>query len=412
MRLPGFPPMHRGRLSAALAVLATVPAAGAVVVLASSADAAAGCSVAYQAGGWTGGFTANVRITAGETAVNGWTLTWTYAGDQRVVSAWNADVRQDQRVVTARNLAWNGAIAAGGSVEFGVQGSFTSANPAPADFALNGVACNGTGTTPTPGTPTPGASTASPTPTATVTPIPTTPSASGPGGTGCGRAVLCDGFESQTGSTPSGAWTVTYPNCSGTGTAAIDSGVARSGGKSVRVNGGAGYCNHVFVGSTANLAAVGPVWYARFYVRHTTPLPPTHTTFVAMRDSADGGRDLRIGGQNSALQWNRESDDATLPEQSPNGVALSRPLPTNQWTCVEYMVNGTAGTVRTWVGGTEVPGLVVDGTPTRDIDSQWLNRANWRPALTDLRLGWESYGGDADTLWFDDVVLGSTRIGC
>jgi hypothetical protein len=50
--------------------------------------------------------------------------------------------------------------------------------------------------------------------------------------------------------------------------------------------------------------------------------------------------------------------------------------------------------------------------PTKDIDSQWLNRANWRPSLTDLRLGWESYGDGADTLWFDDVAVGSTRVGC
>ncbi|MEU0152180.1 hypothetical protein [Micromonospora fulviviridis] len=31
-------------------------------------------------------------------------------------------------------------------------------------------------------------------------------------------------------------------------------------------------------------------------------------------------------------------------------------------------------------------------------------RRTWRPRLTDLKLGWESYGGAADTLWFDDVA--------
>ena len=44
--------------------------------------------------------------------------------------------------------------------------------------------------------------------------------------------------------------------------------------------------------------------------------------------------------------------------------------------------------------------------------SQWSARANWRPRLTDLRLGWESYGEGADTLWFDDVALAPTRVGC
>ena len=53
----------------------------------------------------------------------------------------------------------------------------------------------------------------------------------------------------------------------------------------------------------------------------------------------------------------------------------------------------------------------MDGVPTPDIDQQWLARA-WHPSVTDLRLGWESYAGDADTLWFDDVAVGSSRIGC
>jgi len=79
---------------------------------------------------------------------------------------------------------------------------------------------------------------------------------------------------------------------------------------------------------------------------------------------------------------------------------------------VEYRVDGTAGQLQTWIDGTLVAGLVVDGVATRDVDSQWLNRANWRPNLTDLRLGWEGYGNDADTLWFDDVALGASRIGC
>jgi hypothetical protein len=168
----------------------------------------------------------------------------------------------------------------------------------------------------------------------------------------------------------------------------------------------------VFVAPTQSLTAVGPVWYARFYVRHSTLLPASHVTFVAMRDANDGGNDLRMGGQNSAMQWNRMSDDATLPEQSPAGVAMSVPLPVNTWNCVEFMVNGTAGTMSTWLNGTEVAGLHEDGTPTQNIDSQWLGRANWRPSLTDLRLGWESYGEGADTLWYDDVALGRSRVGC
>jgi hypothetical protein len=188
----------------------------------------------------------------------------------------------------------------------------------------------------------------------------------------------------------------------------IDGTVAHSGTRSVKVAGGGGYCNHAFFGTSV---AGSGVLYGRFWVRHTTPLPTGHVTFMAMRDTADGGRDLRAGGQNRALQWNRESDDATLPAQSPAGVAQSVPLPTGTWSCFEFQLDGTAGHLRTWLGSAEVPGLVVDGVPTPDVDQQWLARA-WHPAVTDLRLGWESYGNDTDTLWFDDVAVGSSRIGC
>jgi Cellulose binding domain len=405
----------RVRARAALAGAAALLVSAAVAVsptLMPAAGAAAGCLVDYRVNAWTGGFTAAVRVTAGDTAVNGWTVTWTYGGDQRVTNGWNATVTQSGASVTASNAAWNGSLPAGGSTEFGVQGTYGASNAAPTGFTLNGEPCNGAAPTTPPVTSAPPTS-APPTSTPPTSAPPTSvPPTTGPPPTGCGGASFCDGFESQAGGVPSGAWSVSYPDCQGTGTATVDTAVAHSGAKSVRVNGATGYCNHVFVGTTSGVSGLGAVRFARFWVRHTTALPAQHVTFLAMRDAADGNRDLRMGGQNGALQWNRASDDATLPEQSPAGVALSLPLATNRWTCVEFMVDGAQGHLSTWVDGAQVAGLVADGTPTHDIDGQWSSRANWRPNLTDLRLGWESYGEGADTLWFDDVALGTSRIGC
>ena len=242
------------------------------------------------------------------------------------------------------------------------------------------------------------------------------PAASGDAGAApaaeCGTDGFCEDFESQTGTEPSGRWSFTAPDCSGTGTAAIDTSVAHSGSTSLRVDGGGGYCNHAFAGTTLDEVPAGSPLYVRFWVRHTTPLPAQHVTFLAMEDANDGARDLRMGGQNEALQWNRESDDATLPEQSPAGVALSAPLPTDTWACLEFEIDPAAGHLTTWLDGEPVEGLAVNGEPTQDIDSQWLSRGDWSPGLVDLRLGWESYGGDSDTLWFDDVAVGTTRTGC
>jgi hypothetical protein len=379
----------RRMMSGALAAAAALAVAAAVVISVNpSSGYAAGtpaCVTGYRVDQWSGGFVAQVTVTNNAAPVNGWTLAWTFAGDQHVTSGWSADITQSGKAVTAHSQGFNGAIATGASVQFGFQASFQGSNDTPADFTLNGIRCNDTSPPP-----------------------PTTPTTPPPPPAGCPSGAFCDGFENQAGPAPAGDWSLAFPNCQGSGTATVDSSTAHSGGKSVRVDGHAGYCNHVFLGTSRGITASG--LYTRFYVRHTTALPDAHVAFVAMKDTADGGKDLRMGGQNRALQWNRESDDATLPEQSPAGVAQSVPLPVNQWTCVEFGITGSE--LRTWVNGTEVPGLHADGTPTPDVDAQWLRRGGWRPAPANLRLGWESYGNGDDTLWFDDVVVAASRTGC
>ncbi len=238
------------------------------------------------------------------------------------------------------------------------------------------------------------------------------PPAAGPGPAACATDGFCEDFESQTGTEPSGRWATEFPDCSGTGTASIDTTVAQEGTTSLRIDGGTGYCNHVFVGTDLADVDTAAGLYVRYYVRHTSELPTQHVTFLTMEDAADGSRDLRMGGQNAALQWNRESDDATLPEQSPAGVALSAPLPVDEWVCVEYAIDPAAGHLTTWLNGEPVTGLAVDGTPTHDIDSQWLNRGAWHPEPVNLRFGWESYGEGSDTLWYDNIAVGTARTGC
>ncbi|MEU6854992.1 cellulose-binding domain-containing protein [Actinacidiphila alni] len=384
----------------AVSLLISLPASG-------FGASTSGCRVDYTANEWSGGYTAQVRVTNLGAALTGWRLTWTYAGDQRITSAWNATSVQSGHSVTAANAAYNGGVPGGGAVDFGVQGTMGAGGPQPADFALNGVAC-GDGTSPTTAPTTPPDSPPTTPPTTPPDSPPTTPPDSPPAG--CDGATVCSGFEDQTGPAPSGDWQFTAPDCQGSGTAAIDTAVAHSGTKSVRVDGRAGYCNHAFVASTADLSSVGPVLYIRMWVRHTTALPAAHVAFVSMSDASQGGRALRIGGQNGALQWNRETDDATLPAQSPAGVSLSTPLPTGTWQCLRFAIDTTAPKLDTWLDDDQVAGLHADGVPTQDIDQQWLARTA-PPRPTALRLGWESYGTGDDTLWFDDVAAGSSPIG-
>ena len=103
-----------------------------------------GCTVVYSAPSqWPSGFTANIRITNLGPAINGWTLTWSFPGNQGVTQAWSAAVSQSGSAVTARNVDYNPRIATGATVDFGFNGSWSGSNPAPTEFRLNGTLCNG-----------------------------------------------------------------------------------------------------------------------------------------------------------------------------------------------------------------------------------------------------------------------------
>ena len=159
----------------ALVTAGTVLLASAAAAVAMPAGAAAaGCSVNYAvASQWQGGFGANVTITNLGDPVSGWTLTWSYGAGQTVTQAWSATVTQSGANVTARNVDYNGSIPTNGTASFGFNGAWTSSNPAPTSFALNGVTCTG-GTAPTT------SPTSSPTPTPTPTSSPSTPPPNGP----------------------------------------------------------------------------------------------------------------------------------------------------------------------------------------------------------------------------------------
>ncbi|WP_117208137.1 endo-1,4-beta-xylanase [Allorhizocola rhizosphaerae] len=108
-------------------------------------SAGGSCRVAYRASNWGGGggFTAEVSITnTGPTAINGWSLVWTFGNGQRVSYMWNASYTQPAATVTATNASYNGSIGAnGGTQSFGFNGTFSGGNPNPTAFALNGTNC-------------------------------------------------------------------------------------------------------------------------------------------------------------------------------------------------------------------------------------------------------------------------------
>ena len=91
------------------------------------------CKATYSiVGQWPGGFQGEVGVTAGTTAITGWTASWTFANGQTVSQAWSATVTSAGANVTARNMSYNGSVAAGASTTFGFIGSWNGTNGVPA----------------------------------------------------------------------------------------------------------------------------------------------------------------------------------------------------------------------------------------------------------------------------------------
>jgi hypothetical protein len=114
--------------------------------------AAQTCPVTYTVvNSWQGGFQAGISIAdTGTTAINGWTLSWTFAGNQQISQLWGGNVTSQGETVTVTSLSWDANIPVGGTMSsVGFIANGTAATPTA--FVLNGVACgSGGGSSPPP----------------------------------------------------------------------------------------------------------------------------------------------------------------------------------------------------------------------------------------------------------------------
>jgi chitodextrinase len=122
------------------------PPSNAVTV--TTAAPALSCHIDYVVqSDWGTGFNAVVNLTnTGATAINGWTLTWTWAGNQTITSAYGINSwNQGGPSVTfsAPPGFWDAAIAPGQTLSYdiGLSASYSGTNTSPTVFLINGTAC-------------------------------------------------------------------------------------------------------------------------------------------------------------------------------------------------------------------------------------------------------------------------------
>lgn len=86
---------------------------------------------------WNTGYCANVQINNnGDTAVNGWTITFDL--NATINNLWNANWSSLGETYTASNLSWNANIPAGGNKNFGFCASYSGSISEPTNETFNG----------------------------------------------------------------------------------------------------------------------------------------------------------------------------------------------------------------------------------------------------------------------------------
>ncbi|WP_433537908.1 glycosyl hydrolase family 95 catalytic domain-containing protein [Micromonospora sp. CA-249363] len=83
---------------------------------------------------WSGGFQGSVTVTAGTTAIQGWTVSWTFPNGQAITQIWGGTHTQSGASVRVTNVDYNGSLPAGGSTTFGFLASATGTNNPPTDI--------------------------------------------------------------------------------------------------------------------------------------------------------------------------------------------------------------------------------------------------------------------------------------
>lgn len=148
--------------------------------------------------------------------------------------------------------------------------------------------------------------------------------------------------------------------------------------------------------------AVPSKFWGRVYLRSDTDIQEGHDTYVAAGTGSGDPNDgtyIRIGEHECQLELNRNTDDKELLSNGgmymcSGGVKLVK----DTWYCLEFYYDGVGGETRVFVDNQEVPALHTTDWGTLDYKI--------------FKLGFEKYGGQAKTLWYDDLALAAEQLHC
>lgn len=238
---------------------------------------------------------------------------------------------------------------------------------------------------------------------------------SGGGGNPGGFAVF-DDFEAGSGTTPNSTkWSILNTRIgtaeSPGNTVEVTTEEAFSGSRSLKVDVLSGTA---MLMTSVGLPANGATYFrarVRFANGSGSDLWNSHVTFVEGGGfEADGQPnshiEVRLGGQAGMLHANLSQGDGLSPSPWAMPCALcTPPPPSNTWACLEGMFDIANEKVQAWLDGQEIVNAA--------MPSDWHVMSSTYPeSLERIGFGWETYGGGANTVYYDDIAIGAERIHC
>lgn len=101
-----------------------------------------GCNIQFVMNQWNVGFSVNITLSnTGTTTISGWTLTFSFSGNQQITQLWNGTLTQTGANVSIKDAGYNSTIAPGNFTSLGFNGSYSGVNSSPTIFFLNNQAC-------------------------------------------------------------------------------------------------------------------------------------------------------------------------------------------------------------------------------------------------------------------------------
>jgi hypothetical protein len=176
--------------------------------------------------------------------------------------------------------------------------------------------------------------------------------------------------------------------------------------KSLHVNPNNAFHTMAMVKGAPVFPLTGGVLYGRAYVRISGAMPSNHTIWIEAGSVMNDVAETRIGANIGAMDINRWPGDT---EQR----APSAKLTAGQWQCLEWMFDQQNSVASVWLDSNEITDLHVTNwvAPMQQNGNNSTPILNWAPDYEAIRFGWELNGSGGE-IWFDDVALGYTRIGC